>query len=336
MRSQPSISFVFGVESGWLECLTIRAVESLRRWGGAFANAPVFAVVTRGPPLSSATLDTFKRLDVAYVHQPARTPYSWFQYYQKPLVLAAVDTLAKTDTIAWLDSDLLIAGEPEALQLEDDVDFAARPSAKEMGTCGVGDPLDPIWRANCRALGIDIDALPWIMSDDLQAQRIRLYWNSGVFVYRTSTAFGRHWLKTSTRLMEARNFTLANEFKLSFNEMGALGLAMHSNRMRWRSLPRTHNYDINWRALDQYREQDLRAAQVIHHHDFMLPEFWDNFLQLVERTHPPVAKWLATLGPATSDSSLLSRIAGRARKIYYNRAERAYIESCHVVDDKPN
>ena len=136
--------------------------------------------------------------------------------------------------------------------------------------------------------------------------------------------------------MDARNFTLAKEFVLAFNEMGALGLAMHSKRMRWRELPRTHNYDINWRAPDQYREEDLRAARIIHHHDFMMPKFWDKFLQCVERTHPHVAKWLATLGPAKSDASLVNRIAGRVHRIYRNKAERAYIESCHLVDDKPN
>jgi len=334
--SRPSISFVFAVESGWLECLTIRAIESLRRWGGAFADAPVFAVVTRGPRLSSATLDIFKRLDVTDLYQPANTPYSWFEYYHKPLAMAAVDVLAKTETIGWLDSDLLIAGEPEALNLEDGIDFTARPSAKEMGTCGPGDPLEPIWRVNCRTLGINIDALPWVMSDDPEPQRIRVYWNSGVFVYRTSTAFGRHWLETSRRLMDARNYTLTEHFKLSFNEMGALGLAMHSNRMRWRELPQTHNYDINWRSFDQYREEDLRAARIVHHHDFVLPEFWDKFLQCVERTHPPVARWLATLGPAKSDASLISRIAGRVRKANYKRAERAYIDSCRLIDDQAN
>lgn len=333
---RPSISFVFAVESGWLESLTNRAVESLRRWGGAFADAPVFAIVTRGPRLSSETLDTFKRLNVTYLYQPAKSRYSWFGYYHKPLVMAAADTLAKTETIAWLDSDLLIASEPEALHLENGIDFTARPSAKEMGTCGPGDPLEPIWRANCRVLGIDIDTLPWVMSDDPQPQRIRVYWNSGVFVYRTSTAFGRRWLEASTKLMDARNYSRAKDFQLSFNEMGVLSLAMHANKMRWRELPRTHNYDINWRGLDRYREEDLRAARIIHHHDLVVPKFWDKFLESVERTHSPVAKWLTTLGPVKTDASLISRIVRRAHKIYYNRAERAYIDSCHIVEDGPN
>jgi hypothetical protein len=326
---------VFCAESGWLECLTVRAVESIRRWGGVSADAPIFAVVTRGPRLRLATLDVFKRLNVTCLYQPVRAPYSWFQYYHKPLALAAVDTLAKTETIAWLDSDVLIAGEPEALYLADDADFAARPSAKEMGTSGPNDPLESIWRANCRVLGIDIKSLPWIMSDDRQAQRMRLYWNSGVFVYRTSTAFGRHFLEASTKLMDARNWTNAKHFALSFNEMGALGLAMHSSQLRWRSLPRTHNHDINWRTYDRlYSEEGLRAARIIHHHDCMMPQYWQKLLHCIQVTHPSVGEWLETLGPAKSNAPIPSRIVGATLRTCRNRRERAYIASCHLVDDQ--
>ena len=114
-RNVPSISFVCCVKSGILEGATVRMIESLRRWGGAFARAPVYAVTPRyDAPLSRATHENFKRLDVRHLYLACKTPYSWFKYYNKPIALDAADAVADTETIAWLDSDILIVGEPEA------------------------------------------------------------------------------------------------------------------------------------------------------------------------------------------------------------------------------
>jgi len=307
-------------------------VESLRRWGGAFAAAPVYAVSARyDAPLSPATHENFKRFDVRYVNLPSKTPYSWFKYYNKPVALAAVEAAADTETIAWLDSDILIVDQPEAFLLEQGIDFAACPSVKEMGTCGPGDPFEPIWRANCRSLGIDIEALPWVVSKP-DNHRMRVYWNSGVFVYRRSTEFGREFLKTCTRLMDAKNSTTAKGFSISINEMGAVGLAMHTLGLKWRELPTSHNYHINWRTHAQmYYEQDLRAAKIIHYHDSMFPFFWKTFIECLQSTHPQVAEWLLIFGPLRNEAPYFNRLMSKTLRTLRNSKERAYIKSCHNI-----
>jgi hypothetical protein len=332
MTSSFSISFVCCVESGPLEVLTVRMIESLRRWGGAFANAPVFAVTTRrGPGLSSSTLDYFGRLNVRYLYQPVQTPYTWFQFYNKPLSLAAVEEVADTEAIGWLDSDILIVDEPEALFLEEGMQFTACPSEKEMGTCGKGDRFEPLWQANCRALGINIEELPWLVSEP-DGFRIRLYWNGGIFVYRKSTEFGRKYLSTCTRLMEARNRVDGPGFSVGFNEMSAIGLSMHLLALKWRALPGSHNHNINWRSHSRlYREEEFRAARIIHYHDSMRPHFWDSFLQCMEFTHPAVAKWLSGLGPLQNEASPINRLWARGLRTFRERKERAYINSCWIV-----
>ncbi len=332
MNSSPSISFVCCVESGVLEGLTVRMIESLRRWGGAFADAPVFAVTPRlGPGLSGATLQGFKRLGVRYLNQPFKTPYSWFSFYNKPLSLVAAEAVADTETIAWLDSDVLIVGEPEALRLEKGVDFAACASEKEMGTSGDGDAFEPLWRANCDALGIDIESLPWVVSEP-DGLRIRLYWNGGIFVYRRSTDFGRAYLNTCTELMEARNRLSAPDYSIGINEMSAIGLSMHRMGLKWRTLPYSHNHSVNWRSHSRlYREDEFRAARVIHHHDSMLPGFWNVFLECMQSTQPQVAAWLSGLGPLRNEASYGDRLWGRALRTFRSRKKRFYIESCRTV-----
>ena len=330
-RNLPSISFVCCVESGVLESATIRMIESLRRWGGAFASAPVFAVTPRrGPALSSATLKTFKRLDVRYIYEAVNAPYSWFQFYNKPLCLSVAERVADTETIVWIDSDMLIVSEPEGLRLEEGVEFAACVSAKEMGTSGSGDPFEPLWQANCRALGIDIKSLPWLVSEP-EGARIRLYWQGGIFVYRRSTRFGRQHLNTCTHLMDARNCPAVPRFSIGINEMSAIGFAMHLKGLKWRTLPYSHNYDINWRSPVWYKQEEFPVARILHYHDSMFPYFWDTFVQRVQTSHPQVAKWLLDLGPMRNEAPYVRRAWSKVLRTFRNRKERAYIKSCRSV-----
>jgi hypothetical protein len=315
-----------------LEGLTVRTIESLRRWGGAFADAPIFAVTPRrGPKLAIETLKRFEHLDVRYLYQPEESSFSWFQYYNKPVALAAAEKVADTETVAWLDSDLLIVREPEALHLEDGMEFAACVSAKEMGTCGPDDPFELLWQANCRVLGIDIESLPWVVSEP-ERLRMRLYWNSGIFVYKRSKMLGSHFLDACTKLMRAQNGIADESFAISFNEMGALGLAMHAAGLRWRELPHSHNHNINKRSHPRlFREDEFREACVIHHHDSMLPDFWETFLQCVQTTHPSVGHWLSGLGPLRNETPFINRLLGKALRTFRDRKERAYVNSCRII-----
>jgi hypothetical protein len=332
MSTSPSISFVCCVEAGPLEVLTVRLIESLRRWGGAFADAPVFAVTPRfGPKLSARTLKAFSHLNVRYLLRPGKTTYSWFQFYNKPLSVAAVEALADTETICWLDSDMLVVGEPEALTLRREIDFTACASEKEMGSSGAGDPFEPIWRAACDTLEIDIEKLPWLTSepDDV---RIRLYWNGGIFAYRRSTDFGQNYLDACTQLMNAGNILAIPEFSIGFNEMSAIGLAMHRTKLNWQPLPYSHNHSINRRSYPRlYNEDEFRGARIIHYHDSMHPAFWDTFLRCLRATHPPVADWLAELGPLRNETSYASRLWGRGLRNLRARQERKYLSACRTL-----
>ena len=104
--------------------------------------------------------------------------------------------------------------------------------------------------------------------------------------------------------------------------MGAIGLAMHLMGLKWRTLPYSHNYDINWRSLCLYKPNEFRAARIIHYHDSMFPYFWDTFLQRVQTSHPQVAKWLLDLGPMRNEASYVRRAWSKALRTFRNRKER--------------
>jgi len=332
VTTSPSISFICCVESGPLEVQTLRLVESLRRWGGSHARVPVFAVTPRaGPALARETLQAFDRLEVRYLRRAPPSDYAWFNFYNKPLSMAIGEEAADTDAVGWLDSDMLVVGDPAELRLRDGEEFLACASDKEMGSSGPDDPYDPLWRANCRVLGIDVESLPWVVTEQEKA-RIRLYWNGGLFVYRRSTRFGARYLRTCTTLMDARNRTSAPGFSIGFNEMSAIGLSMHLMGLKWRALPYSHNYSVGSKTHARwYREEQLRAARIVHYHDSMWPWFWDTFVQCLRETHPEVAGWLAPLGPMRNSASVLNRLWGKALRSSRDRKHKAYVETCRAV-----
>jgi hypothetical protein len=333
-EKQPDITFVCCIDSGWLEAQTLRMLESLRRWGGRFANARVIAVTPRfGCPLSKRTHRLLEKLNVEYLRFQADHPYTWLSYVNKPQALAAVEKISNSEFICWLDSDLLIVGEPEDLILEDDIDFAACATFKDIATSGPGDEFEPYWQAICQTLGIDIETLPWVLAqaEDLQ---IRLLWNSGMFVYRRNSNFGQHYLDICLHLLDSRLVpNTSGLFAIGMNEMIAVGLAMVKQNLPWKALSMSYNFSVNYR-IKQPKWFDVNLfskAKIIHYHDSMLPQHWDKFLTSMQYCHPEVAEWLSQSGPMTSFAAPQWRLISKVLEGYRSQKHKLYRKSCIAV-----
>ena len=330
MTISPQITFVCCVESGALEAQTVRMVESLRRWGGKFADAPLIAVTPRfSPPLSYQTLKTFEQFNVEYLHFQAKSQYSWFKYLNKPYALVAVEERSTSEFIGWLDSDLLFLGEPDQFILKDGEDCVACASDKTIGSTGPGDPFEPYWKEICQAVGIDIEDLPWVTTE-MEGIRIRLYWNSGVFVYRRKTSLAQHHLQVSLQLLNER---IANHNAgIFFTDQVALGLAMVKMGLSWRTLPYSHNYTMSPLIHDQwYKQEQLKEARIVHYHDCLWPPFWPEFIKCLGVTHSEVASWLESKGPMKNEAPLQWRATTKLLNYFRSRKELAYQKLCRVI-----
>ncbi len=333
MTKISDITFVCCVESGSLESQTIRMVESLRRYGGKFATAPVIAVTPRfGPPLSKATLQVFKNLEVTHLRPQIKTNYPWFKFLNKPLALVAAEEYITSESVSWLDSDLLILDEPEKLELLPSEDFLGFPvESKEMGTIGAGDPYEPLWKEFCRVVAIDIEDLPWTITAQTN-QRVRLYFNGGIFVYRRSTGFAKNYLDICLQLLDSGIGTKAEGYNVGIKEMSAIGFAVIKMGLAWRSLPYSHDYVMLSKTHDDwYREELLKEARIVHYHDSMWPAFWPVFIECLRNTHPEVEKWLASLGPMSNQAPLQWRLMGKVLKNFRGRTENTYNRNCRIV-----
>jgi hypothetical protein len=324
------ITFVCCVESGALEAQTVRMIESLRRWGGKFKNAPVFAVTPCfGPPIAKKTHQIFDLFQVEYLSFQNKNKYSWNKFLNKPSALAAVEKLVTSESIGWLDSDLLIVDEPELLTLKEGESFLACASDKNIGSAGPEDPNEQYWQKICSCLGLNLEEVPWIKTEQ-EGVPIRLYWNSGIFVYRRSTDFAEHYLQTFIQICNSH--IASQKAGFFFNDQVALGLTMIKMRIPWRALPYSHNYPMGSKThKDWYNEELLRAAKIVHYHDAMWPEFWDTFIECISKTHPSVADWLTSVGAMKNEASIPSRVVKKVINSIRHTQESAYLRACSVV-----
>jgi hypothetical protein len=320
---QPSICFVACVESGPLEAQTVRLAESIRRFGGALSRGEILAITPRfGPPLSRETRRRFAELGVRHERLRSHPKYAWYHYLNTPIALAAAEELTEADIVCWTDSDLLFLSEPTELLLDDDIDFIAGSTDNGVvGTTGPGSPHEADWRRLCEIVGIDVDGLPWVTTH-LERERIRLYFQAGLFAYRRGIGFSEFYLDMCTRALDQR-FGFADSGE-NYTDQVCLGLAVHKMGLRWRQLDPTHNFPMASFLPHADLPEELAAARVLHYHDAMSPEFWPTCLERLGKGHPEVVAWLAGRAPLGDPAPAPARLLREGLRATRGVSRRRY------------
>ena len=151
--------------------------------------------------------------------------------WNKTVAMSYLEARATTDYVAFVDSDVLFAGEPEALVSGEFT--ACVHSTKHLASSGPEDARDPLWAQLCRVAKVELDDLPWVETHFDRA-RIRLYFNSGVFSYRRDSGFGQAWAQLCRALLDAR--VGPSDSKNHFLEQISLGLALVQAGLQWQPI----------------------------------------------------------------------------------------------------
>ena len=299
------VTFTCCVEYGSLEEGTIRFAESLRRFGGPFAEAQIVAVTPRrGAPLRAETLKRFKELGVKYVRAHPPNRYSWMAYVNKYFALREAEKIAKSEFMVWMDSDVIVMRPPHDLVLSEGEDFAACPRDKNIGSTGPEDQMEWYWRKVCGDVGLMVADLPWVetISDK---EKIRLYWNAGIFSYRSDTNFLKTWHDCIETVLDKTDSSSLEQ--LFWTDQVCLGLAAKLQNTPYRHWGDAMNYGIATHFKDHLSLQGLRDAQLLHYHDSMKPGNWAWLMDWLGQSRPDVADWLSGLGPIESAQPVLNQ-----------------------------
>jgi hypothetical protein len=324
------MTIVSCVEAGVLEPTTIRMVESLRRFGGRFAGLDVVAVTPRtGPPLSAETRRRMRDLGIDHIRAHPRTSYVWHHYMNKAQAVKAAEQLVQTDSLTWVDSDIIFLRQPDDLELPPTIDFlASAPDTGLIGSHGSEDPKDAFWERCARLIGRNVDELPWVTTGD--GHRIRFYWNAGLFVYRRSSNFGSEFVIDFEKAMTER--VARNHSEVHGMDQVILGLSALRLGLRWKAIPDTSNFPVLSFLPQNFDPTKVGPATVLHYHDSMSVEVWPRLLNTLKDAHPDVHEWLEPLGPVIDPVPARWRVMREALRIKRGINRRLYYATLRSVD----
>jgi hypothetical protein len=325
----PPLQFVLCVEAGGIESMSIRAAMSLRKFGGRFASCPVMAVTPRfGAPLSRKTLAAFESVDVEYVSVRPPNPYPWYSLMNKPLAVLEAKRRTHLPQVCYLDSDMIVIGQPDLLLLDDDTDMVGCAADKNLGTSGDDDVNTPYWKEICQALGLSHTDLPWVHAHRENVD-IRIYFNGGLICFRRSTPYAERYQQIVTRLLQAK---ISSQFSnIYFHEQAAVGLAAVMEKLRWKALPHEYNYAIGKKIIGMYEPAKVQRGIILHYHDMMWPENWPMLLKHLKADRPDVHDWLEGQGPLRLEGSFAQKAVSKLLKGYRKKKFDRHVAACNVV-----
>lgn len=259
-----TLAFVFCVEPGTLESQAILLADSIRQWGGRFADAPIHAFNPRGRgPLANETVEHLSESKVIIHADRLNTEHEEYGYGNK---VHACDWAARNlgeDVLVFVDTDTVLVGEPNDLTLDDGIDLAVRPVvSKGEGSTGPDDLNDPYWTRSHELCGVPAGRFVETVRD---RQRIRGYYNAGLVAMRRDSGISERWLDFLRRF-----FATDHRLGAKFNNLDQHALAMVAAGSDDRTLvlDARHNYPIPQRARlpEPDRSRPMSELVQLHYH----------------------------------------------------------------------
>ena len=192
-RSVDSETFAFLImaEAGIIAEQATLLCESIRRFGGRYANADIAVISPRPDKRPSANiLRKLEELNAAYIPLNIVSPCPEYGSSFRVLASAEYERMSNADTLICLDSDSVFLGEPD-LALKGN-DAAVRPvDVKGMCTTGASDPYDAYWKKLCDVCETDYEMIPYVTTT-VDKQLVKASYNGGfVIVRRNQEVFQR-------------------------------------------------------------------------------------------------------------------------------------------------
>jgi hypothetical protein len=280
-----STCFLLCVERGPLESQTLLCVESLRRWGGEMADAPVYTFAPRpGSEPAAATVDRLGELGVQHVSEPLNTASPDLPHCNKVYVSAWAERELEHQVLVFTDSDTVFLHDP-ALLAPAEWPAAARPVGQtNAGSTGEGHRNEPAWQALYDELGVK--ARPFLESN-VEGERIRAYFNAGLLAVRRDTGILGEWRDALDRLLASsfaeRHGGGRKQLRNQIDQLAFAGVVADRFEQML-ILPATYNYPLPKRILQPPEMQALNLDDLVHVHGHR----WLHLPGFLREVHPPL------------------------------------------------
>lgn len=197
----PDLLFSLMPAYGSDENETLLMVRSLRRFGGRQKDTPVMVMTPRPAPLSTGACHALEALDAEIIPFDVPREALDFPFGAKVFAAAAAEARAegRCQTLAWMDSDTLFAGDPTSLALKPGCALACRPVMLKNISSLAGEPVNPFWQALFAACATPLESLP-PCATLVDGVPIRPQYNAGLLALRPERGLLRAWRDHFARL----------------------------------------------------------------------------------------------------------------------------------------
>ena len=170
-------------------------IESLREFGGKFADSPLWIYIPEGITVSdSALLKRMRGMGIEIRHNPMPVIAKSYFYGGKPFAAAAAESAAADQgaVLVWLDNDAVILSEPTAFDLDSGISLAYCPVMHNRSGTLFGQPPDAFWSRIYELQGLTDDML-FPMTTPADNQTIRAYFHCGILAVRPEKQILKRW-----------------------------------------------------------------------------------------------------------------------------------------------
>jgi hypothetical protein len=253
-------AFLICVERGRLESEAVLLVESLRAWGGAWSDSPVYAFAPRpGFEPEPATVERLEASGATIIDEPLVERFAELPTFNKVAVSAWAERELDHEILVFTDTDTVFLGEPAELGGGEWL-AAMRPVDRRIaGSRGKG-KNEPFWRRMYAEL--DVEERPFVETAVGQ-MRIRAYWNSGLIGVRRSAGLFNAWEDALARLFDAE--IVQKRWPQFMDQLSWAGVTADL-RDRVRILSPAYNYPLRHRQSLPAETRELDLPGIVHIH----------------------------------------------------------------------
>jgi len=207
---------------GPLAAQAVLLADSIRTFGGALADSPVWVFVPESAPLEVAEADRLAALHVRVVPFLLADEVRAFPFAAKTAAAAAAEALAENqaEILAWLDTGSLVIQEPGDLLLPPDVALGYRPVDHRLVGSLYHQPLDDFWTLIYEDCGVPEDHV-FPMVPSVEDKAIRPYFNAGMPVVRPARGLLRAWAERFLALYDQ------DRYRVFYEQQGLYRIFIH-------------------------------------------------------------------------------------------------------------
>ncbi|MFX0125282.1 MAG: hypothetical protein ACFFAE_16765, partial [Candidatus Hodarchaeota archaeon] len=177
---------VFACVSSGLDIETQIFVASIRRFGGALSESPIWIFTPRSEnEIPQGIRKRFQKFGVKIISITIDPKIRKFPFAAYVFATATAESFAKdkTEIMAWMLPDTLVIDEPKHFQLERDKNIGYRPVHHTLVGSIYNEPIDPFWELLYRKCNVTEDKI-FPMKTHVDNNTLRPYFNAGFLIVR--------------------------------------------------------------------------------------------------------------------------------------------------------